>query len=74
VELFRKNIPFDHGYDLNDTAKMYCTELIHHVFTQEGIDLTGGRRSRVGVPGLAGDYILPGDLRHGVCLEPIYEF
>jgi hypothetical protein len=74
VTLFRRNIPFDHDYDLDDTTRMYCTELIHHVFAHEGIDLTGGRRSWVGVPGFAGDYILPGDLQRSGQVTMIFEF
>jgi hypothetical protein len=74
VELFRRNVGFDHGYDLDDTTRMYCTELIHHVFAREGVDLTGGRRSRIDMPGFGGNYILPGDLQCSVHVRPIDEF
>ncbi len=53
---------------------MYCTELVHFVFTRQGIDLTGGKRTRIALPGFGGDYILPDDLRHGMPLSSIYEF
>ncbi len=74
VELFRRNISFDHDYDLADTSRMYCTELIHHVFVRQGIDLTDGRRSRIDLPGFRGEYILPGDLQNSIYIELIHEY
>ena len=74
VELSRDNVPFDHDYDLADTTRMYCTELIHHVYACQGLDLTGGKRSRIDLPGFRGDYILPGDLQHSIHVKPIHEF
>lgn len=28
-----RKVPFDHSFDKDDTTKMYCTELFHHIFT-----------------------------------------
>lgn len=53
---------FDHNYDLADSTKVYCTELVWRVFNRLGVDLTEGRRSRISVPGFDGEYILPSDL------------
>jgi len=67
-------VPFDHGYELSDTGRLYCTELVRLVFVHQGIDPTGGRRSRIDLPGFGGEYILPGDLLAGPPLERVYEF
>lgn len=72
--LFKAGILFDHEYDLTDTMKMYCTELIDHVYKKEGIDLSEGRLSRINMPLLSGDYLLPNDIAQSQKLRLIYIF
>ncbi|KAA6336726.1 hypothetical protein EZS27_015130 [termite gut metagenome] len=74
IRLFHSNILFDHKYNLQDSSKMYCTELIDYVFKQEGIDLTEGRRTQINVPGLNGTYILPNDILQNKQLSLIYYY
>lgn len=74
VRLYRSNILFDHQYDLSDTLRMYCTELIDYVYKQQGIDLSEGRISRINVPGLTGNYLLPTDIQQSSLLCTIYNF
>ncbi len=74
LALAATGLKFDHKYDLSDTTKMYCTELIHHVFAREGVDITDGRRSAVNAPGFSGDYILPTDIQHNPRVRAIYRF
>lgn len=74
VRLAAAAIPFDHDYDLADTARMYCTELVWHLFRGEGVDLSGGRRTRVNLPGMSGDYIMPSDISSAPELELIVFF
>jgi len=74
VGLFDSGILFDHNYNLNDTTRMYCTELIQKIFLREGLDLTGGQRSRIKIPGFRGDYILPSDIQNSPHVRLIYEF
>ncbi|KAA6349667.1 hypothetical protein EZS27_002905 [termite gut metagenome] len=74
IRLFHSNILFDHDYNLQDSSKMYCTELIDYVFKQEGIDLTEGRRTQINVPGLSGAYILPNDILQNKQLSLIYYY
>ena len=74
VRLLGKGILFDHTYNLDDTTRMYCTELIQRIFQMEGIDLTEGKRSRINFPGFRGDYILPGDIQRSPYLKMICEF
>jgi len=74
VKLARAGTLFDHDYDLADTSRMYCTELVWHVFRGGGVDLSGGRRTRVNLPGMVGDYIMPSDIHSAPELEPIHTF
>ncbi len=74
LSMFRAGVLFDHEYDLTDTMKMYCTELIDHVYRKEGIDLPEGRLSRINVPVLRGDYLLPNDIAQSDKLRLIYHF
>lgn len=74
LEFARKGTLFDHEYDLNDTTKMYCTELIAYVYYKEGIDLTEGRRSRPRLPIKSGVCILPDDLAGNPHLTTIFSF
>lgn len=73
-DLYQRNILFDHSYNLEDTTKMYCTELIYHIFKNTGIDLTQGRRSIVNSFGSNTIYILPSDIQKNSELKLIYSF
>lgn len=65
---------FDHGYDLTDTTRMYCTELVDYVYRKAGVNLSEGRISRLDVPVYGGTYLLPGDLAANQRLTVIYQF
>jgi hypothetical protein len=74
LALVETGVAFDHDYDLTDTTRMYCTELLQFVFEREGCDLTDGARSHISIPGFAGDYILPTDIQDSPRVRPIYRF
>ena len=42
-----EHILFDNDYLLEDTTRLYCTELVWHSFLISGIDATGGNRHSV---------------------------
>lgn len=73
-DLYRARILFDHEYDLTDTTRMYCTELVNHVYLKEGIDLSEGRLTYVNFPGFTGDYLMPNDISRNKKLHLIYIF
>ncbi len=73
-ELAATELAFDHDYDLSDTTRMYCTELVHHVFAREGLDITDGKRSRLNAPIFSSDYIFPTDIQRNPRLKTIYRF
>ena len=58
--LFDRKLLFDHKYDLEDSTKMYCTELIYFVFNYAGIDISEGRRSSY--PAFRDEFLLPSDI------------
>jgi len=58
--VFERKLLFDHQYDLEDSSKMYCTELVYFVYKYAGIDISEGRRSSY--PGFREAFLLPGDV------------
>ena len=70
--LSRENRAFDHEYDTDDTTKLYCTELVEHIYKLAGVSLSGGRRTRLSFPTLSGEYIMPSDMTDSELLTLIY--
>lgn len=73
-EIFARHTLFDHLYDLNDTTKMYCTELVWFVFHQEGILLVHTADNNNVLPLVGKACILPDDLANSPLLTPISTF
>lgn len=69
-----ERVLFDHDYDLVDTTRLYCTELVDLVYRTRGIDLPEGRISRIQLPGFQGDFLLPSDLFESGKLDLLFEF
>ena len=67
-------VPFDHNYDLSDTTKLYCTELLELLFKNIGIDLALGRFTPINVPGLSNNYIMPSDIYNNNNLKTIFYY
>lgn len=72
--VYDAHVLFDHDYNLADSTKMYCTELIDFVYRKEGIDLPEGRITHINIPGLQGDYLLPSDISKSNQLYLIFYF
>lgn len=72
--LATKGVLFDHDYDLADTTRLYCTELIDYVYRTQGIDIAEGRARTIYIPGLQGKYLFPDDIAQSSKLETIYFF
>lgn len=72
--LYGMGILFDHDYDLGDTSRLYCTELVDFVYRSLGVDLPEGRISSIHIPGFQGDFLLPSDLYESKRLTVIFEF
>lgn len=74
LRIYKKGTLFDHKYNLKDTSRMYCTELIHFAYTQAGTDLTEGRRNIINLPSFNGEYIFPSDIQQNTSIKTIYVF
>lgn len=74
LQIAQRGTLFDHQYDLKDTTKMYCTELVDFVYRKAGLDLSEGRLSSIRIPGLGGNYLLPSDLSGNKQLKLIFNF
>lgn len=74
MEKVRLQVPFDHGYNLNDTSKLYCTELLQLLYRNIGIDLAPGRITKINAPGFTGNYIFPSDIYKNTTLKSIFFF
>lgn len=72
LEKVCQKVPFDHNYDLSDTTKLYCTELLQHLYAKIGVDLAQGRITAINVPGMTNDYLMPSDIYHNDKLKSIF--
>lgn len=61
--IYRKAIIFDHDYDINDTTRMYCSELVEYAYKKgTGISITENARHNVNLPVFTfKNVILPSD-------------
>ena len=75
-EFFEKEILFDHDYDLDDSTRMYCTEMVWLAYLKAGRDITNRRRSEIpqGVPVFSGIYIFPSDIYQNESLTTVFGF
>ena len=74
LEKARQEVEFDHQYDLTDTTKLYCSELLQLIFGHVGVDLAQGRYTHINVPSMTGDYIMPSDIHKNPNLKSTYLF
>lgn len=74
LEKARQQIEFDHQYNLGDTTRLYCTELLYHAFAHAGIDINEGRISNLYVPGKQYDLIMPSDIHKNANLKTVFIF
>lgn len=57
-----RNVLFDNDYDLDDSSKLYCTELVWLAFRSQGIDVTEGHRHVLPIINSGADVIFPDDI------------
>lgn len=72
LRLSDERVHFDHDYDLTDTTKLYCTELVEYVYSLAGVSLSEGRRTNITFIGMSGPHIMPSDLTQSKLLKPIF--
>ncbi len=69
-----KELPFDHDYDLTDSTRQYCSELVWRSYLEIGVDLSQGRRTHVSMPSFSGSHIMPADIELNENLEIMHRF
>lgn len=59
IELAHDSVLFDNDYDLEDSTRFYCSELVWHLYNKTGMDISEGRRRFIDIFHIKGDVILP---------------
>jgi hypothetical protein len=49
LKLYKRGILFDHSYDINDSTRMYCTELVNFAYSKAGLPLFTGKQHFLGI-------------------------
>lgn len=74
MNLYKRNTLFDHDYNVKDTTKMYCTELVMYAFRQAGLNLIEGEGQSVNLPFLHTTCYFPSDVYYSNSLNSIVKF
>lgn len=74
LEKAHQKIKFDHDYNVNDTTKLYCTELVQLIFSHMDIDLAEDRSTAINIPGMSENYIMPSDIYKNKKLISVYKY
>ncbi|GAB4147339.1 MAG: hypothetical protein Fur0015_13390 [Ignavibacteriales bacterium] len=69
--LYHSKAEFDDEFDLIDSKKFYCTELIYKSFLNSGMDLTAGKFDTLLIPIGKNPYLLPRTLYQSSVLVKI---
>lgn len=72
IAFYKRRLLFDSAFQLEDTTKMYCTELVYHAYMRTGTDISGGLRHKV--PGFPYPMVWPSDLLKSNRLELIWHY
>ena len=70
----RDSVRFDDDYDLADSSRLYCTELVWRLYRLAGIDLSEGRRRNLNILFVHGECLLPEHLFHYSGKSVYYQF
>lgn len=74
LDLCQRGTAFDEKYDLDDTTKLYCTELIDFLYRCEGIDLIEGRYTLLHLPVFPDTLIFPENILDSPLLTPVFSY
>ncbi len=62
IDFYNAKVPFDAEYSLDESEKLYCTELLVVAFEAVGYDITKGHSTTLNTPLFRGRYIFPSDI------------
>ncbi len=74
LEYAQDSIPFDSDFNHNCHDAIYCSELIYLLYNSVGIDITEGRRTKVGTLVFPDEIIFPSDIYKNACLKSFFKF
>lgn len=63
MRFYRKKVPFDSDYNLEDSTEIYCTELLVRSFNKVDYDITAGNFTDLDLIMFNGKHILPSDIQ-----------
>ncbi len=69
---YEEAVPFDAGFSLSDSTRMYCTELVWRAYLAAGADLIDGHFNQVRFLHLQGKTILPSTLLQSKHLREVF--
>ena len=73
--IYKRGTLFDDDYNDSDTTKMYCSQLVAHVYQKCGIDITNGIRHDAILPGVKFSHVIyPSDFLRCRRLKRIVTF
>ena len=61
-DIVNRKVLFDNNYDIDDTTKLYCTELVRLVYLAQNIDLCEDRWHRIPIINTKAHVIFPEDI------------
>lgn len=74
MQLARDSVRFDASFNHHDRTELYCTELVYHLYEGVGIDITQGRRTKVGIMSFPDEVIFPDDIQENKNNVKYFEF
>lgn len=74
LQSYKNQTHFDHNYNLNDSTKLYCTELIWRAYKTAGIDITNNKTRYINFSVFKGNMIFPSHIQNNEKLISIFSF
>ena len=74
LSVYRRGVLFDHDYEIGDTTKMYCTELVMYAYQRAGLNLVSNAPHGISLPLVQTDVYFPSDVYESKWLRTIVSF
>ena len=74
LSVYRRGVLFDHDYEIGDTTKMYCTELVMYAYQRAGLNLVSNAPHGISLPLVQTNVYFPSDVYESKWLRTIVSF
>ena len=74
LSVYRRGVLFDHDYEIGDTTKMYCTEVVMYAYQRAGLNLVSNAPHGISLPLVQTDVYFPSDVYESKWLRTIVSF